>query len=935
MFQKVRMLLALLLCASLIATAQEDKGSAIVKGHLVNSNSTKRAAEIQVILPELNLLTVTDGQGDFSFSQVPYGTHALVLAAPNTIPDTVSITVNAPVVDLGTIDFQPKEAPNSITGLDIPTIALDEGSAGNSGTDDDGNSTQNVTGMFTASRDPFLNTATFVFGPNRFQARGYERNQQQIQINGILMNDLETDNGYWNQWGGLNDVFRSRDNTYGLAPSEFGYGSVNGLVYYDATAANQRKQTRVTYSLTNRTYRNKLAFTQSSGLQSNGWAYSASVSKRWANEGYIDGTFYDGYSFYGAVSKLVKGKHFLNFTAFGTPTVRGKQSGATQEVYDLAGSNFYNPNWGYQNGEKRNARVANVFQPQFILNYEAHPAKNTIWNTSLGYQFGKNKNSTIDWYNGQDYRPDYYKYLPSYYTISYLANPTAVNEMTDELKNNPDKMQINWDRLYEVNFMNKEKMPNSTDSGRRSVYVVADDVDDLKKWVFNTNIEHSVNEHIIVYGGLSYINQRTESYRQLTDLLGGDYYLNYNQFAERDYVGNSNYNQNDLNSPDAIVKVGDKYSYNYVNQFHKATGWAQGTFTYNKFDFFVTVNGGINSFSREGLFKNGLFPANSFGKSKAQSFAVFGAKGGATYKLDGRNFLFVNANYSEDAPFIENTYISIRTRDFTVADPKTVKTKSIEGGYLMRAPRLNIRAVGYVTDMTDATEFKRFYHDDYRTFVSYVLTGVNMRFIGTELAVDVKVSPSLNVTGVAALGQAFYTSRPLVSIYRDNDTAAVASTKTAYIQNYYLGVGPQSNYNLGINYRSPHYWSANVNFSYFDRNYVDINAERRTPDAVELLEPGSKQHQDVLRQEKLPSAFTVNLFLTKSILLSKVVKGLPKNTFLYLSLGVNNLLNNTKMITGGYEWLRFDNSYKDVSRFSNKYFYGYGTNYFLNVGLKF
>lgn len=935
MFLKVRVLFAFLLGISVMAHAQGENTTAIVKGHLVNKNTEKPAAQVQVILPAINLLTVTDGQGDFTLSQVPFGTHMMIFNAPNVKPDTTSISVNSETVDLGTLIFSAIEAPTGMNTTDFPTIALDEGAFGNGGTDEDGNSMQNVSGMFTASRDPFLNTASFVFGPYRFQARGYERNQQQVQINGVLMNDVETDNAYWNQWGGLNDVFRSRENTYGLAPSEFGFGAINGLVYYDATAANQRKQTRLTYSLSNRSYRNKLAFTHNSGMQSNGWAYSISGSKRWAKEGYVEGTFYDGYSFFAAVSKKVKDKHLFNLTAFGAPTVRGKVMGATQEAYDLAGTNFYNPNWGYQDGKKRNARVSDAFQPQFILNYEYQPNNKTKWNTSLGYQFGKNKNSTLDWYNGSDPRPDYYKKLPSYYTISYLADSTKVNEMTETLTQNPDKLQVDWDRLYDANRMNTEVMPGTLDSAKRSIYVVSNDVEDLKKFVFNTNIEHALNEHITLYGGLSYINQRTDNYRELSDLLGGDYYLNFNQFAERQYVGSTTYGYYNTNASSPVVKEGDRYLYNYVSQFHRGTAWAQATLNTNKFDAFLAVNGGINSFYRDGLFKSGLFPNNSFGKSKVFNFTTFGVKGGVTYKLDGRNFLFVNGNYSQDAPPIDNTYISIRTRDFSIPNPTTVKTQSIEGGYLMRAPRLNIRAVGYVTDIKDATDMKRFYHDDYQNFLNMSISGIKMRSIGTELAVDVKVSPSLNVTGVAALGQAFYTSSARVGLYRDNDTTGSEIVKTTYIGNYYLGNGPQSNYNLGLTYRSRHYWSANINASYFDRNYVDINPERRSVEAVELVELNSAQYQDILRQEKLPSFFTVNLFLSKSILLSKIIKGMPRSTSLYLSLGVNNLLNNKKIITGGYEWLRFDYSDKQVSKFDNKYFYGYGTNYLLNVSLNF
>lgn len=936
MFQKVRVLLAVLMCISVIANAQDQKTTAVVKGHLVNKNTQKPAADVQVTLPQVNLLTVTDGQGDLTFSQVPFGTYIVIFNANNTKPDTITISVNNEVTDLGTILFDAEEAPTGMNATDFPTIALDEGAFGNGGADEDGNNMQNVSGMFTASRDPFLNTASFVFGPYRFQARGYERNAQQVQINGILMNDIETDNAYWNQWGGLNDVFRSRENTYGLAPSEFGFGAINGLVYYDATAANQRKQTRVTYSLSNRTYRHKLAVTHSSGMMSNGWAYSISGSKRWAKEGYIAGTFYDGYSFYGAVSKKVNDKHTFNLTAFGAPTVRGKVMAATEEAYELADTNFYNPNWGYQEGQKRNSRVSDAFQPQVIFNYEYHPTNKTKWNTSVGYQFGKNKNSTLDWYAGADPRADYYRDLPSLYAAgTFRSNPAIEAAVKAELLAHPEKLQINWARLYEVNRMNEETMPGSAQKGNRSVYVISNDVEDMKKWVFNTNIEHALNEHITVYGGLNYINQRTDNYRELADLLGGDYFLNFNQFAERQYVGSATYGYYDLDGSSPVVKEGDRYLYNYISQFHKATAWGQATASYNKFDFFLAANGGFNSYYREGMYRNGLFPDNSKGKSKVFNFTTFGVKGGVTYKLNGRNFLFANGSYSADAPPIDHTYISIRTRDFTVANPTTVKTRSFEGGYLMRAPRLNVRAVGYVTDIKDATDVKRFYHDDFQNFLNMTITGIDTRSIGAELAVDVKLHPSWSVTGVAAIGQAFYTKSARIGLYRDNDTTGSEIVKTGYIGNYYLGNGPQSNYNLGLTYRSPHYWSANINASYFDHNYVDINPERRSEDALGLLQPGSAQYEAILHQEKLPSFFVVNLFLSKSILLSKIIKGLPRSNSLYVSLGVNNLLNNKRVITGGYEWLRFDYANQNVGTFDNKYFYGYGTNYLLNVSLNF
>jgi hypothetical protein len=931
MLKKLRPLCFVLLCSiSLAAVAQQQ--TAIVKGRLINAATKEPATEVQLTFPLLNLLTTSNGQGDFNFSQVPYGTHQMVVGGQSTHTDTLSVKVESPVVDLNEIYVRLNEANTSVQTFDIPTIAIEENTSNSD--DDAGTSAQSVSGLLTGSRDPFINTSAFIFGPYRFRPRGVERNAQEVFVNGIPMNDVETGDAYWSQWGGLNDVFRSRVNTFGLAPADHGYGSINGLTSFDATAANQRKQTRITYSRTNRSYRNRLMVTHSSGLNQNGWAYSVSLGRRWAQEGYFDGTYYDGYSYYGAVSKRLKGgKHLFHFTTFGAPTERGKMNAVYDESVDLYGSTKYNPNWGYQNGEKRNSRVANFFQPTSILSYEYHPNNDLRWSTAVAYQFGKNGDARIDWYNGSDIRPDYYKYLPSYYTLSFNNNPKAVEEMRAYYRSNPDNMQVQWDKIYQANYMNYEAMPGTGEVGRRSVYVMGSDIDDIKKYSFNTNIEYMANEHIKLYTGLNYINQRTESYRELVDLLGGDYFLNLNQFAEREFSGQNTLLRNNTEDENVVVKEGDKYSYDYIMHYNKAWWWGQAMFTYNKVDFFVAARAGMNSFVREGVYRNGLYPDNSFGKAASQNFFTYGVKGGVTYKLNGRNYFFVNANYSTDAPPPEQTYVSLRNRDITVANPTVQKTQTVEGGYLMKAPSLNIRAVGYATDIKDAIELKRYYYDNFNSFVSYAMTGVNMRMIGTELAVDVKVSPSVNVTGVAAIGQAFYTNRPQATIYQDNDTLVDGVTETPYIKDYYLGVGPQSAYSLGVNYRSPRYWYANLNFNYFDRNYLDVAPNRRTINAIGLTEPESQKWHDILDQEKLPSFFTVDLFFGKSFKLNKIIKSMPNNAFLYLNVGVNNLLDNQNIKTGGFEQLRFD--YTDSDKFPNKYFYGFGRNYFINLSLKF
>ncbi len=67
--------------------------------------------------------------------------------------------------------------------------------------------------------------------------------------------------------------------------------------------------------------------THSTGLGRKGWAFSFSASRRWADEGYTDGTYYDGNSFFLGVDKRLNDRHLLSFVAFYTPTENGRCKG--------------------------------------------------------------------------------------------------------------------------------------------------------------------------------------------------------------------------------------------------------------------------------------------------------------------------------------------------------------------------------------------------------------------------------------------------------------------------------------------------------------------------------------------------------------------------------------------------------------------------------
>ncbi len=922
-----------------VTFGQSGKKTGMIKGKLINKITKAAYNDLKIIINGLNVFTSSDGDGEFMFSEVPYGNQTLIVAGNSIYADTINVNLDKDVLEIGEQMITPNDENTSVQSIEIPTIAIDENS---SSSDDDGVIT-NSAGLLAANRDPFVYTAAYIFGAYSFQPRG-ARNQSEIEVNGIPINNAETGNASWGQQlGDLNDVFRDRNIKYGLAPSAYTFGGLGGSTYIAASAADQRKGTNITYTNADRTYRNRIMVTENSGLSKKGWAYTISASKRWADQSYRPGTFFDGYAYFASVSKVI-GKSQFNFTTVGVPTIQGKAGTATQEVYDLAKNNFYNPLWGYQKGQVRDSRIQNIFQPIYILNYEYNPNDKTRWNTAIGFQNGIDKTSNLDYYNAGSPYGNYYKNLPSY---SYTMMPpqTAIgNAVKQAIMNNPDVLQINWDNLYNSNYNNIQNVYNINNAlvatGKQSLYVEANKVNDLKKFTFNTNIEHSVNEHVTVYGGATLLSQSTEIYKQLSDLMGGDFFVNFNQFASQQAVGVPSYNYNNLNNTNPIVKVGDKYGYDYSIRINNAFAWGQAVFNYDKFDFFASIIAGDYSFSRYGYFKNGLFANNSAGASSIQNFLNYGFKGGATYKINGRNFVFLNAAYTTTPPTADNTYISAETRNFTVTNPTVQKNMSLEGGYLLKSQKISARAVGYLNNVTDATEIKRFYNDDpaFYTFVNYAMQHENISSIGTELMVDVKITAALSVTGVAAIGQAIYSNRPDISVYLDNDTAQHAIPTKAYIQNYNLAVGPQSAYTAGVNYRFKG-WYTNLNFNYLDRNYVQINPNRRTLDAVGFYQAGTINYNNVVDQEKLPAAFTVDLHFGKSIQLSRLSKMVKKisgnNTNLYINGGIGNLLNNTNIITRGYEQLRYDYTNHIVGKFPTVYQYGYGINYFVNITLRF
>ena len=816
---------------------------------------------------------------------------------------------------------------------DIPILTLSaddiEGDAGS----------HDISSLLQGSRDIYVNTAGFNFGAARYRVRGYDSENTRVMINSIPVNDPETGRAFFSVWGGLNDVTRMTEPVNGLGASRHSFGGIGGATNIVTRASRFGPNTRATYSSANRTYNHRMMFTHSTGIQDNGWAFAVSGSRRSANEGYAPGTFYDAWGYFLSAERILNSEHSIGLIAFGAPSRTGRPGVAVQEAYDLTGTNYYNPNWGYQNGERRNSRVNNFHNPWIILSHYYTPSEQTNIATSAAYSFGRGGSTALNWYDSHrshphpdynlagDPRPDYYRWLPSF----HYNDPFMFNLLTDLWMNDDSFSQINWDWMYDANRRNLFTVRNVNGvegndvTGLRSKYIVEERRNDRTQLVFNSTIEHFVDPTHTISGGINVSLSQTHQFKTIDDLLGGDWFYDIDQFAERDF-DDPMMAQPDMNNPNRIVTEGDVFGYDFTGNINEYSLFAQSEWILPRWDFHVSGMLSHTTFWRTGHMLNARFPDNSYGDSEKQNFTNFGLKGGATFKITGRQYIDANAALKTRAPYFRNAYISSRVRDHVIEGLESETIYSGDLSYIVRSPFIKSRLTLFYTEFLDQTWSRSFYHDEFRSFVNYVMTGVDTRHMGIELGIDLSLTPTLSGYIVAGTGDYIYNSRPEVTIARDNDFEVISEGRTVYLENYRIGGMTHTAGSVGLRYDSPRYWFVGVNANFYDDIYIDINPDRRTEDAVQHLVNTDPQWEQLLEQEKMDHNFTFDAYFGRSW-------RIQRQYFINVNLSVTNITNVTDFRIGGFEQLRYDAHIPD--RFASKYFYLYGRTYFANLVLRF
>lgn len=956
-----KLLFGLLLFAQVFTCwAQQNT---VIKGTVIDSKSQRPLQDVVATLQSVNLPVVTNPEGLFIFENVAEGKQTITVGSAGYTTKIFNVELTkGQQLDLGIISLQ-----EDITSeQQLSLITLTENDLG-----DDNSGSENTAGLLQASRDAFQQAAAFNWGQARFRIRGLDNEYGVTMINGIVMNKLYDGRPQWGNWGGLNDATRNQEFTMGSGTSDYTFGNILGTQEINTRASIFRPGTRVSFSGTNTNYNWRTMATHASGMNKDGFAYVISASRRWANEGYFEGTDYGANSFFASVEKRFGDKHSLNFTSIYAQNSRGKNSPNTKEVTELAGEK-YNSYWGYQNGKKRNSRDKDVEEPIFMLSHYWKLNERTTLNTNVSYQFGEIGNSRLDFQNVNNPDPTYYRNLPSYYTSQYdlaknngdgqsgglggeYLGDTEVNKkLAAEAKEAfLANRQINWDRMYRANT-NAVTVDN-VEIGRTpgvSRYILYEDRTDDKTWTANTILNSQLTDNIVLNAGATFRKLKSHNFQNLLDLLGGAYYKDIDPF----YSGSQG--EADLNNPNRQVGVGDTFGYNYNLMADYYDGFIQSKFSYSKVDFYAAVNYSRSDYQREGLYKNGIYANNSFGKSEKIDFNNYGLKGGLTYKLTGRHLLSVNGIYMTKAPTLRNTFPNARLNNTIVNGIDSENITSVDASYIIRAPKLKTRLTGFYSTIDNATETSFFFAEgvtegsgsDANAFIAETVTDISKKQMGLELGIEYQIIPTVKLTATAAYGQYTYNNNPNVTVNNDAFAElagevnvqptpgknAITDFGKASLKDYKLPGMPQQAYSIGIEYRDPHYWWVGANANFLASNYIDVSALLRTSNFLknpgtgyEFIETSEERARELLKQEKFDNFFLFNLNGGKSWKIGSSTLG--------FFASINNVFDVTYK-TGGFEQGRNANYRQlnqDVSSgtpsFGPKYFYGYGRTFFVNL----
>lgn len=628
------------------------------------------------------------------------------------------------------------------------------------------------------------------YGDARVNIRGFQSENVAVMINGIPVNDMENGRVFWSNWAGLGDVTSTMQVQRGLGASKVAVPSIGGTINVVTKTTDVEAGGNVYTTLGNDGYE-KFGVTYSTGLLDNGFAATVSVAKTEGN-GYVDGTEFNGVSYFLNLSKEINDSHKLSFTAFGAKQRHGqRQNRQLIETFrNSERGRKFNADWGYKDGQITHQEDNFYNKPQISLNHYWYLNDNTSIATSAYVSFGSGGGGGFRGENkftfNSDGSSDYRK---------GLYGPVDFDKIVDE---------------------------NVALGANGSETILRASRNDHNWYGVLSTLKTDLSDDLVLLAGLDFRSYKGIHFQEVTDLLGGQYWLD----------------DSDENNPNAVLQVGDKVSYHNDG----LVGWL-GAFGQLEYDVteslntFISLAASNTSYKRIDYFN--YLDTDPIQETDRYNFFGYSVKGGANYRIDGNHNIFTNLGYFERAPDFDSVFLNF-SNDNINEDAPNQKILSFEVGYGYRSDKLSANLNLYRTTWKDRTETETFQQPDGTRATANIL-GVNAIHQGIEFDFVYRPFSVLDVTGMVSIGDWRWDSNVTdVSILDEEQN--VVDTVNLFIKDLHVGDAAQTTMALGANYKVGPKTRITADYNYFANNYADFDPSDRgtegAPDAWKMPDFG-------------------------------------------------------------------------------------------------
>lgn len=791
-----------------------------VRGQLVDSETGEPLVGAAVMIEGTSQGTVTDIDGYFKQSVAQGGTLLFKYVGFKDLKK--KITQKGASVDLGTIKMEPdavmladvtitssiavaRKTPVAVSTIDPVFIEEKLG-------------TQEFPEILKSTPGIYATKDGGGFGDSKINIRGFKSENSAMMVNGVPMNGMENNKVYWSNWSGLSDVTRSIQVQRGLGAAKVASPAVGGSINIITKTTEAKKGGSVSYAMGNDGY-NKILFNLSSGLSKDGWAFSLLGAKTWG-DGYIQGTEFEGYTWFVSIAKRFNDNHQLSLTAFGAPqwhNQRSNQNGLSikewQRVKQYMGEDSpykYNSTFGYRHGQSYNSSRNSYHKPQISLNHLWQIDQKSSLSTALYVSIGRG-----DSYRGTG---------DSTYANSWYG---STNGLVNTQFRRPDGT-FDYDAVETMN----------AESTNGSKMVMSKMMNNHLWYGLLSTYTTKFGENFDFYGGIDFRYYKGLHQDILTDLFGGTYFIDsYNRknvTAENNPAvgGNSAYINQKLN-------VGDVLRRDYDGFVMYEGVFAQLEYNQDKLSAFISGGASNTGYWRY----DRMYYSKDKAKSSTKNYLGGNIKGGANYNLTENHNVFVNAGYINRAPMFDTSFINSQTSHDRNPDAKNEKIMSFELGYGYRSRFFTANLNGYYTRWMDKALYDSGTTADGLRWAMN-MTGANADHWGVEFDFVAKPLNWLDITGMfswgdwrwggIASGYLFDSQGQMLQNTRGDVVTDMANAEQYQykidMDNVSVGGSAQTTAALGLGVRPVKGLRLGVDWNFFSRNFADydINANVAT-----------------------------------------------------------------------------------------------------------